>query len=409
MNKIEIIAVGNEIVYGYTLNTNSTWMSAELEKSGIEVCYHTAIRDRQDDINQALNIACSRANIIILCGGLGPTKDDFTKEEVSNYFGLELCYHQQTVDDIKNFFAKRNKIMGESNLKQAYFPKGSTIIPNHNGTAPGCYFEQNNILVALFPGPPRELHPMFQHFIKQCIYDRLEVKCLTEEIRLYGIGESEAANKIDDLLGIFNQVEIAPYIQDGYVTIRLKGYGKTKEEIKTNINTHKSNIIERLQPFVIGEDSRNISELIFDKIKLKGYKISTAESCTGGMLAARIVDNNGASEIFSEGLITYSNEAKTKLIGVKAETLDQFGAVSIEVAKEMAIGVKNTTNSEIGISTTGIAGPTGATADKPVGLVFIGIAINDTSYAYKLNLVGSRQEIRKLSVDHALHLLYKLL
>lgn len=409
--KIELIAVGNEVVYGYTVNTNASFMSSEFEKYGLEVCYHTAIRDRSEDICNALDVAKARADMIILCGGLGPTKDDLTKEVVAEYFGLELILCEEAYDEIKEFFRKLQKTMLDSNYKQALLPATASLIPNHNGTAPGCVFDHEGITVALFPGPPRELRPMFDYFIKNFVLKMLDTMCLTEEVRLLGIGESYIAVEIDDLLGVFadRRVEVAPYLGEGFVSIRIKGYGHSEDEILTNINYYKNQIVERLKTFVIGDTKKVAEELVYDLLSEKSFTITTAESCTGGMLASRLINVSGASNIINEAFVTYSNAAKIKTLGVTEETLNKYGAVSEEVAREMALGAQKLTGADVAISTTGIAGPTGGTITKPVGLIYIGIALNNNISCFKVNLYGTRTEIRSLTTAYALQHLARLL
>ncbi len=407
--KIELIAVGNEVVYGHTVNTNASWIARELEKHGAEVCYHTSIRDHKQDLKDVLEIALNRVDIIIFCGGLGPTKDDLTKEIISEYFGLELYLNNEALQDIKDFFKRLMKEMGDNNIKQAYFPVGSHIIPNLQGTAPGCTFEINNKLIAMFPGPPKEMQPMFKYFIKNFLLEKIDVKCITEEIKVYGIGESNIATIIDDLLGVFDGVEVAPYLDEAFINIRIKGYGSNIDQIKDNISFYKKSITERLKEFVIGNNDKTIEETVYNLLKENKLTISTAESCTGGLLAGRLINNSGASNIFLEGVITYTNESKIKLLGISPETLNQFGAVSQEVACEMAESIRKKSRSDIGLATTGIAGPTGATPSKPVGLIFIAISIKENTYVYQLNLYGTRQEIRNLTVAHILQRLVKLL
>ncbi|OOB77599.1 MAG: competence/damage-inducible protein A [Epulopiscium sp. Nuni2H_MBin003] len=407
--KIEVIAVGNEVVYGYTVNTNASFMARELEKYGAEVCYHTSIRDRKEDIFNALDVAKNRVDTIILCGGLGPTKDDLTKEMVCEYYNLEMEKNKEALDELKDFFRRMQKEMLETNFKQIYLPIGSHLLINRNGTAPGCVFEADGNMVALFPGPPRELKPMFNDFIEQHIVPQLDKRCITEEVRLLGIGESQIASEIDDLLGVFEEVEVAPYLGEGYVSIRIKGYGTDKDTIEKNIDYYKNQISTRLKQYVIGDTKKVIEEVVYEYLLEKSLTISTAESCTGGLLASRLINNNGASNIFNEGFITYSNQSKINILGVKKETLDSFGAVSYEVANEMALGVMKKTGADIGISITGIAGPTGETAEKPVGLIYIGIATKHKCVSIKVNLYGTRNEIRKLATAYALQNLLKIL
>ncbi|OON96251.1 MAG: competence/damage-inducible protein A [Epulopiscium sp. Nele67-Bin005] len=408
--KAEMIAIGNEIVFGHTINTNASLVAQQLEKIGIEMCYQSGVRDRYEDIANVLEIALKRVDLVILSGGLGPTKDDLTKEAVFEYFDEELIFNETAMQDIKNYFEHVQKTMTENNMKQALFPANCIILKNICGTASGCLYQTSDKkFVALLPGPPKELRPMLQILIDEHLKQKVEGVYLTEDIKLFGIGESEVVGIIDEFLGVFENIEIAPYVAEGCTTIRIKSFGINKEEAHTRLIPYKKSLEKCLAPYIIGNNDKQIEQLVYENLEKLGATIAVAESCTGGLLAGRLINNSGISRWLKESFVTYSNEAKSKYLGVSIESLKNYGAVSEEVAEEMARGVANATNSDIGVATTGIAGPDGGTEEKPVGLVYISVAIYDKCYTYKRLFTGERQEIRQHTVQTALYYLYKQL
>lgn len=407
--RIETIAVGNEVLNGCTINTNAAYIAREVQGIGLLPLYHTVVGDEQAGIQEALRIALGRVDVVFFIGGLGPTEDDMTKEVVCSALGKSCEVNAEILEGITTYFKKTNRTMPQNNVKQACFPTEAYIIPNRNGTAPGCILEQNGHYVVLLPGPPKELIPMMQETVipyfvaqQQCVYQ-------IEDIKLFGAGESQLAELAADLLGNFGDVEIAPYVGIHEIIFRIRAYGTNKEETTKKIENYKNKIIERLAPYVIGYNESKLQDEIVKCLAQKGYMIATAESCTGGMVASSLVSCSGVSEFFAEGIVTYSNEAKMKYLGVGQETLAKWGAVSEQTAKEMAEGIKIKANSEIGIATTGIAGPEGGTPSKPVGLVYIGIALPNQTIVKELRLQGNRQDIREKATKHLLYELYRLL
>lgn len=407
--KAEIIAVGNEVVMGHTINTNAGHIAKELQTIGIMPKYHTAICDEAETIKEALGIALKRSEVIILTGGLGPTKDDLTKETVCDFLGQELIMQQDALETIVEYFKSMKRVMSENNKKQALFPKEAYVLPNHHGTAPGCILKHGDAYVVLLPGPPKEMQPMFKEYVMPYFKKMMTTHYKTIDVRLFGIGESAMAEKISDLLGEFEWGTVAPYIGGYEVVVRIVAKGKTEEEAMKLAEDGKNKIETRLREYVIGYNEDKLEEQILECLKKHDYTVATVESCTGGLLAGTLVNCSGISTYFEEGMVTYSNEAKTKLVGVSPQTLASVGAVSEETAREMAEGVKRVTGATIGLSTTGIAGPTGATKEKPVGLVYIGIALPDKTYVYELHLKGTRAQIREKTVKTVLYELYKLL
>lgn len=407
--KAEIIAVGNEIVMGHTINTNASYIAKRIKEYGLLVGYHRAVGDRKEDIQYALEEAMKHADAIFVIGGLGPTEDDLTKETVCQYLKKPLVFYPPIYEEIKAYFAKTNRKAPETNRKQAYFPEDAYILKNNYGTAPGCLIKVENKSIFLLPGPPSELIPMFENEVCSYLKQDLELVYQTLDIKCFGIGESHLAQIAGDLLGEKDDVVIAPYVGNLEIIIRICVCKPTPKEALAHIEIYKNKIEERLSPYIIGYNEETIEENILKLTQEKHYSMTTAESCTGGLLAGTLVNCAGISTYFKEGIVTYSNEAKMKYLDVKEETLNQFGAVSYETAKEMAEGVRKLAGAHIGLSTTGIAGPDGGTIKKPVGLVYIGIAFPDETFVYELHLQGTRQSIRMQAVKHTLYRLYQKL
>lgn len=407
--KAEIIAVGNEVVMGHTINTNAGYIARQLQTIGIMPKYHTAVCDEPETIKSAIEIALKRAELIILTGGLGPTKDDLTKEVVCEHLGRPLEMQQEALREIEAYFKSTKRTMSENNKKQALFPKDAYILANHHGTAPGCILKHDGAHIVLLPGPPKEMQPMFNESVMPYFEKQMTTYYETVDVKLFGIGESVMAEQIADLLGEFEWGTVAPYIGDYEVVVRIATKGTTKEEACERANACKNKVEKRLREYVIGYNEDKLEEQIMACLEKHHYTVATVESCTGGLLAGTLVSCSGISSYFEEGMVTYSNEAKTKLVGVSPATLASVGAVSKETAKEMAEGVRRVTGATIGLSTTGIAGPTGGTKEKPVGLVYIGLALPDQTYVHELRLKGTRAQIREKTVKTVLYELYKLL
>lgn len=407
--KAEIIAVGNEVVTGHTINTNASTIASLIKDVGIMTYYHSAVCDVKEDIEDALAKALTRADVIILSGGLGFKKDDLTKEAVCHYLNKELVMNEKVLSQIKSYFEKVGKEMTDKNKKQALFPREAYLLDNDYGTALGCILKVEDRFIVLLPGLPKELKPMLKHYVMPYFKALQKEVYYTMDIRLFGIDESVMVEKIEPLLGVFEWGTIAPYVGSDEVIIRVTARAKDEKEACNRAEIAKKHIVNCLKEYVIGYNEEKIEEKIMNLLQKKQYKIATAESCTGGLVAATLVGCSGISDYFGEGIVTYSNEAKRKYLGVKEETLRQFGAVSEETAREMAEGIKRAAESDIGLSTTGIAGPGGGTHDKPVGLVYIGIALKEQTYVYKLNLNGDRQTVREHTVKSILFHLYKLL
>lgn len=403
--KAEILAVGTELLLGDIINTNAQYISQKLALLGIEVYYQSVVGDNTERLLNAYKNAFERADLVITTGGLGPTDDDLTKETAAKYFKRELVEDVKSIEYIKEYF--KSKDMPQSNLKQGYIPRGAQILPNENGTAPGCIIEENSKILIMLPGPPNEMIPMFEKSVIPILKTKQNSTLISRILRLSGIGESAAAEKIKDLMNSSLNPTIAPYAKTNEMIFRITASGKNEEEAKKIIQPVVNKIYDVLGDYIYGEEDTTLSQEILKILIKNNLKISVSESCTGGLLASELVNFPGASKTFIEAIVTYSNESKIKRIGVNPLTLEKYGAVSEQTAIEMAKGIAETSGSDIGLSITGIAGPDGGNDKKPVGLVYIGVYINGETTVRELNLRGSRIKIRQRAVSEILNLLRK--
>lgn len=404
----EILSVGTEILLGEILNTNSKYLSQELASIGIDVYNHTSVGDNEQRLIRALENSFERADLVITTGGLGPTDDDLTKEVISKYFGKRLVTHNETIEKMKEYFLDGK--MPKSNLKQADVPEGCTVFKNENGTAPGCMIEENGKIAIMLPGPPNEVIPMFRDKVKPFLIKKSGKILISKSLNLCGIGESDAAEMIKDLMINSKNPTIAPYAGNNEVRFRITASANNEQDAKKILAPTVDKLYSIFNEYIYGEDDETLEKAIFNKIEEKNMTISFAESCTGGMLSSNFVSIPNISRVFLGSVCAYSNDIKAKILGVNEQDILTYGAVSKEIAIQMADGIKNLTGSKIGISTTGVAGPFGGTNEKPVGLVYIGIAIDgkDTFYK-KVMLKGNRQKIREKTVNLSLFNLLKAL
>lgn len=401
--RAEILCVGTELLLGDIVNTNAQYLSRRLADLGISVYHQSVVGDNVERLKKEFEEAFTRADLVITTGGLGPTPDDLTKETGADYFNKNMVLDRDSLDKLNSYFIKKGKEeLKGNNIKQAYFPEESVILPNNHGTAPGCVIEENNKVLIVLPGPPREMKPMFENsvvpFLKKYSKGILKSKVL----RICGIGEGIMAEKISDIINDSINPTVAPYAKEWEVTLRITSKADTEEEASKLIEPVESEIRRRLGENIYGEDETSLEEVIGKILISKNLTISTAESCTGGLIASRLVDYPGISSVFLEGAVTYSNGAKINRLKVKEETLENFGAVSEETAREMAEGIAKTSGTNIGLSTTGVAGPGGGTVEKPVGLVYVGLYINGNVQVKKLELSGTREMIRRRTTITAL-------
>lgn len=400
----EILSVGTEILLGDILNTNSRYLSQELAKLGISVLRHTTVGDNADRLAAALGTALERSDIVIATGGLGPTADDITRDVCCSVMGFELEFNQGIADKIKAYFESKSIDMPESNLRQAYVPKGGVFFENNNGTAPGLGMKKNGKCVVILPGPPYEMAPMYQESVVPYLAEYADGIIVSHTIRTMGIGESAMAETVADFLENANPT-VAPYAKKGEALLRVTAKAASKSEAEALCAPVIEEIKSRLGSFVYGTDSESIEERVVELLKKNNLKIATAESCTAGYIPKRITDIAGASGVFEFGAITYSNEMKEKILGVKPGTLAAHGAVSEETATEMAAGIRRVSGADIGISVTGIAGPGSDGTSKPVGLCYIAINTEDYQYCEKIETGKNNREYnRYVTASRALNL-----
>lgn len=403
----EIIAVGTEILLGDIVNTNAQFLSQELAQMGISVYHQSVVGDNGNRLKEELTESFKRSNIVITTGGLGPTKDDLTKEIGAEYFNKKMFLHDESLKNIKNHFKKQGKNLSKNNEKQAYFPEESIILPNNFGTAPGCIIEKDDKFLIMLPGPPKEIIPMFKDYVIPYLKKFNEGVLISKVLRICGMGESKVVTEINHLIENQTNPTVAPYAKENEVTLRLTAKAKNEEDALSLICPLEKKIRDILGNNIYGTDSDTLEGVIGKFLIENNLSIATAESCTGGLLCGRLVNYPGISKCLIEGIVTYSNNSKMNRIGVKKETLDTFGAVSKETAIEMAKGVANSSGADIGISTTGIAGPSGGTYEKPVGIVYIGYYMQGKSFAKKFVFPGDRQSMRNRTVTVALDYLRK--
>ena len=399
----EILSVGTELLMGQIANTDAQFISRRLGELGVTIYRHSTVGDNPARVRAALQEALSRRDMVITTGGLGPTEDDLTKEMVAEYFGLEMELHQPSLDALKAFMERFGKKMTPNNLKQAYFPRGCTVMPNACGTAPGCIVEQGGKTVAVLPGPPMELMDMFDRQLAPYLQARSGQVIRSRFLKIFGLGESNVETLLSDLFHSGNPT-LALYCGPGEVTARITARAAAPEKAEAMMQPVYEEILRRVGEAYYGEGvNRTPADAVLELLKKRGETVTFAESCTGGLLCGAFVDCAGASDCLKESYVTYANEAKENLLGVKSETLARCGAVSGECAREMALGAARAAGADWAVSVTGIAGPGGGTAEKPVGTVWIGVAHGGAAQAREYHFRGQRQWIRKLSVVNALN------
>lgn len=403
--KAEILCIGTELLHGDITNTNAKNISARLAELGIDVYYHSVVGDNPNRIKKAFELALNRVDLVVTTGGLGPTQDDITKEVAADYFELDMVFDEESLNHIKKIYKRSNRKMTENNLRQAYFPKGSKILKNICGTANGCIIEKTGKIAVLMPGPPIEMNTMLERDVVEYLQHKTNSVVVGEKIIVTGLGESTAETIIMDLIKNQTNPTIAPFAGKGKVVFRITAKASNKEEALKLIEPLKKEILNRFGENAYPENIESIENFVCQKLIEKELTISTAESCTGGLIASKFVDYPGISKVYKEGFITYTDESKIKRLNVKEETLNKYGAVSKETAEEMARGAALISGSDIGLSVTGIAGPSGGTKEKPVGLVYIGIYYRDKVHVIEKNYPGGRNTIRERSANYAFDLI----
>lgn len=402
----ETIFVGTELLLGNIVNTNAAYLAEKLAGLGISAYYQTVVGDNAGRLTGCLQQALTRSDIIILSGGLGPTQDDITKETVAKVLNKELMLHEESKQNIIQYFEKRGLPLTENNFKQAMMPKDAVILENHNGTAPGVIMEENGKYVILLPGPPMELRLMFEESVAPFLQKMAGFALYSSMVKICGRSESEIAQLLDDLIQKAGDVTVAPYAKTGEVHIRVTGKAETEKEAKKLVKPIVKEIKERVGNDVYTtHEEMTLERSIIEQLRIHELTVTTAESCTGGLLAARLVDVPGASEVFQYGQVTYSNRAKKKFLGVKKKTLEKHDAVSEQTVIEMAAGAAALNHADVAVAVSGVAGPDGGTEERPVGLVFIACEVCGEMTVKKYQFRGNREKIRQSAVSAALTLM----
>ncbi len=409
----EILCVGTELLLGDIVNTNAAFLSQKLAELGICVYKHTAVGDNPARLKAALERALSEVDMVITSGGLGPTYDDLTKETVAEYFGREMYMDEHSLRRIEGYFKRTGRVMTDNNRKQAMMPRGAVIFDNDYGTAPSLAIEggeNNGKTVIMLPGPPGEIIPIFNEKVLPYLHERRKSVIVSKNIHIFGMGESAVESVIGDVMRNSENPTVAPYCKEGEVRLRVTAMASDEEAARRLCD----GMIDRIKETPVGEyiygvDIDSLERAAVEYLKRNSLTLAAAESCTGGLISKRLTDVSGASEVFLGGCVTYANEAKIKLLGVSPETLSTYGAVSEETAREMARGVREALGSDIGVSVTGIAGPSGGSPEKPVGTVYIGVStvFGESVRRLSLSSMRSREYIRIVSASNALDMVMR--
>ena len=406
----EIVSIGTELLMGQIVNTDAQYLSHRLQSLGISVYWHTTVGDNPARREEALKTALSRSDLVITTGGLGPTQDDLSKEIAAQLLGLPMRLHEPSWTAIRERFARMGRTCTDNNRKQAMFAEGGTVLPNACGTAPGCMIEREGKTVMQLPGPPHEMQDMFE----RQVYGRLAARtggCIASRyLRIYGPGESLVSQMCAKWIEQGGEVTVAPYCSTGECQLRVTARGEDEDQALAKVMPVVLELCEVLGDAVyeIADTADgSMEEAAGRALVERGLTVATAESCTGGLVAARLVGFPGISAALREAHVTYANEAKVKYCGVREETLAAYGAVSEQTAREMAEGLRERSGADIAVATTGIAGPDGGTKDKPVGLVYVACASASGTQVARLQLAGSRQRVRELASLRALDMVRK--
>ena len=412
MNKnhcVEIIGVGTELLLGGIANTDAKDISEMLTQLGINVFYHTVVGDNPARLRKVMEIAMGRADIIITTGGLGPTCDDLTKDIIAEALGRKLVYNEAEGEKLKAYFERRQKVMTENNLQQVYLPEGCIVLSNDWGTAPGCIVEDENVTVIMLPGPPHECNSMMKHRVMPYLESKSGGVIVSHNYHVFGMGESEMEHVLHEEMMTYTNPTVAPYAKRYECFCRVTAKANTAEEAEAMIAPVGELVKEKLGHVVYNTDGEGLDKLVMKLLLERGMTLSAAESCTGGLLAKRMTDFPGSSAVFVGGVVSYTNEMKMKVLGVKPETIDTHTVYSRQVAEEMAEGVKALTGSDLALGITGLAGPDDDGIHK-VGTVCIGLATPTETLSAELMIGGkNRENVRMLSTQWALDMVRRYL
>ncbi len=403
---VEIISVGTEILLGNIVNTNAAYLSEKCAGLGFSCYYQDVVGDNEERLCETIRTALSRADILLLSGGLGPTQDDLTKETAAKVLGKSLKLHEESKAAIREFFEKRGIEPTDNNWKQAMVPEGCIVLANPNGTAPGIIMEDNGKHVVLMPGPPNEMIPMFEASVMPYLSKLQSCVIFSQTVKICGVGESKAETMVRDLIDSQSNPTIATYAKTGEVHLRVTARAEDEKAARKLVKPVVKELKGRFGSHVYTTDDEvTLEKSVVDLLLANSLTISTVESCTGGLLAARLINVPGVSEVFKSGYITYSNKAKRRLLGIKKNTLLKYGAVSEEIASQMAKGAAMVSKADVVVSITGIAGPDGGSQEKPVGLVYIGCNVCGRMKVKKCHFSGDRSKVRENTVSSALSLM----
>ncbi|MCI9223392.1 MAG: competence/damage-inducible protein A [Oscillospiraceae bacterium] len=402
---VEILSVGTELLLGNIVNSDAQALSRELSGLGLNVLYHSVVGDNPGRLKAAVELARSRADVIVTTGGLGPTCDDLTKQTLAECFGKQLVYHPECAEGIRCFFHRMGKEMTDNNLQQAYLPEDCQILDNAWGTAPGCAFESDGTCVVMLPGPPRECLPMFRERAVPWLARLSEGVIRSRTLRVFGLGESAVESLLRDRMNELTNPTLAPYAKEGEVELRITAKADSPQAADALIAPVEREVRALLGELVYGADVSGLEQVVLEGARDRGLTLGTAESCTGGLIAKRLTDVPGSACAFLGGVVSYHCEVKAGLLGVSQALLDERGAVCAQVAEQMAQGAIRALGCDLAVSATGVAGPDPDDRGNPVGLVFVGLAAPDGCWVKQLNLAspGARRDrIRTLAANHAL-------
>lgn len=400
---VELLAVGTELLMGNIANTDGQMLSRELCALGLNVYYHSVVGDNPGRLRAAVELAQSRADIIITTGGLGPTCDDLTKQVLAEAFGKKLVFHPECAAAIRTFFEKTGSQMTENSLQQAWLPEGCTVLENRWGTAPGCAFQSGNHYVVMLPGPPRECMPMFREEAAPWLAKLSEGVIRSRTLRIFGMGESRVEDMLRERMNELTNPTLAPYAKTGEVELRITAKADTAAEAEALIAPVEGEVRALLGELIYGADVDCLEQVVLRLLKERGMTLGTAESCTGGLMAKRMTDLSGSSAVFKGGVVSYTNEVKVNVLGVSRRLLDEQGAVCADVARAMAEGARRVLGCDLALSATGVAGPNSDDWGNPVGLVYVALAAPDGTWVRKLTLAGvrdSRDRVRTTAAHH---------
>lgn len=403
----ELISVGTELLLGNIVNTNTQFLAEKCALLGLTMYHQVTVGDNRKRLAEAVRTALKRADVVILTGGLGPTEDDMTKEVCAEVMGFPLVEDAHTRERIEDYFKNSiYKDISDNNWKQAISPEGARILDNENGTAPGLILEKNGKLCVLLPGPPNEMIPLFMNQVYPYLQKLWPEVICSQMVKICGVGESQVEDKLLDLIDRQTNPTIATYAKTGEVHLRITAKARNTEEAERLIKPVVKEIKKRFGDYIYStKEDETLEMAVVRLLKKHELTVTTAESCTGGLLAARLVNVPGVSDVFREGFITYANRSKRKILDVSKSTLKKYGAVSEQTAKEMATGGVFATDADVCVAITGLAGPDGGTEEKPVGLVYIACYLHEKVRVERYQFKGNRNKIREQSVVKALDLL----